>query len=54
MVVDKQNNLLHVASENREVSGADNEFILHHCTQSVMGFCSGGQDNSTRLTGQIL
>lgn len=42
----KQNIFLHVASENREVSDADTDFILNHCTHSVMGFCSGGQDNS--------
>lgn len=46
MVVGKQNILLHVVSENGEVRDVDTDFILNHYTHSVMGFCSGGQDNS--------
>lgn len=45
-MVGKQNILLHVARENREASDEDTDFILNHCTHLVMGFCSGGQDNS--------
>lgn len=45
-MVGKQNILLHVASGNREERDVDTDFILNHCTRSVMGFCSGGQDNS--------
>lgn len=45
-MVGKQNILLHVASGNREERDVDTDFILSHCTHSVMGFRSGGQDNS--------
>lgn len=44
----KQNILLHVASENREVKYVDTDFILNPCGHSVMFFfffCVG-QDNS--------
>lgn len=45
-MVGKQNILLHVASGNREERDVDTDFISSHCARSVMGFRSGGQDNS--------
>lgn len=50
MVVGKQNILLHVASETREVRDVDTDFILK-CTYSGTGFCSG---QHLRLNSQIL
>lgn len=47
----KQNIILRVASENKEVRDADIDFILNHCSHSVVSFCSGGQDNSIDTKG---
>lgn len=53
-MVGKQNILLRVASENKEVRDVDIDFILNHCSHSALVFALEGRITALILKGQIL